>query len=120
MSTVRAALEAALTALPDSDTGGPSGAGYKYAWDELNGEEQDWVKGIRAQITAALATLTTASEAHGPCVPKVTFDALLANHEHLVMQLREAARAAARVEARLTDVDEELARLANSITGAQR
>ena len=44
------ALKLALSALPDSDTAGPDATGYKYAWDELSSDEQEWVKDIRRQI----------------------------------------------------------------------
>jgi hypothetical protein len=47
------ALKLAISALPDSETAGPDGTGYKWAWDELTGEEQDWVKDIRRRIEAA-------------------------------------------------------------------
>ena len=38
------------SALPDSDTGGPDGTGYEYVWDELTGDEQEWVKQIRQKV----------------------------------------------------------------------
>lgn len=56
LAAQREALALALSALPDSSDGGPKGNGYRYAWDELTGEEQEWVKDARAKISAALAT----------------------------------------------------------------
>lgn len=63
---------------------------------------------------------TMVGDPHADCVPRTTYDALWTEYERVVSRLLEAAKVAARVEARLTDVDEELARLANSITGRAR
>jgi hypothetical protein len=52
--TLREALEKALTALPDSETAGPEGTGYAYAWDECKVDEQEWVQQIRADVRAAM------------------------------------------------------------------
>lgn len=48
------ALDLAISALPDSETAGPEGDGYAYAWDELTSGEQAWVKEIRQRIAAKL------------------------------------------------------------------
>jgi hypothetical protein len=48
------ALDLAISALPDSETAGPEGTGYAYAWDELTGAEQEWVKQIRTRIDVLL------------------------------------------------------------------
>jgi hypothetical protein len=45
---LRAALELAMSALPDSIDK------YQWAWDECTSEEQEWVKSIRSQIAALL------------------------------------------------------------------
>lgn len=47
-------VEMLLAALPDSTNAGPDGTGYKYAWNELDSDEQDWVKQVRADVRAAL------------------------------------------------------------------
>jgi len=44
-------LALALSALPDSETAGPNGTGFKYAWNELNDDEQEWVKQVRQEAT---------------------------------------------------------------------
>lgn len=54
MRRVEAALKVALTALPDSRTGGPEGTGYRWLWDECTEAEQAWVKQVRAEIEVAL------------------------------------------------------------------
>jgi hypothetical protein len=51
-AALRDALTLALSALPDSETAGPDGTGYRWAWDELTTEEQAWVKAIRLKIRA--------------------------------------------------------------------
>jgi hypothetical protein len=47
------ALRLLLSALPDSDTAGPDGTGYRHAWDELSAAEQDWVKSVRDTVSAS-------------------------------------------------------------------
>jgi hypothetical protein len=47
---LRKAVEVLIGALPDSETAGPDGTGYRYAWDELTGDEQEWVKDVRRQV----------------------------------------------------------------------
>ncbi len=49
-------LDLALSALPDSETAGPDGTGYKYAWDELVPAEQEWLKVVRSRIRTAQDT----------------------------------------------------------------
>ena len=44
------AIELLRSALPDSLTAGPDGTGYQWAWDELTGDEQEWVKDIRERV----------------------------------------------------------------------
>ena len=50
VDNIRVALQFAMSALPDSETAGPDGTGYRYAWDELTGDEQEWVKEIRHRV----------------------------------------------------------------------
>ena len=52
IADLTAAVELLRSALPDSKTAGPEGDGYAYAWDELNGDEQEWVKAVRAKVLA--------------------------------------------------------------------
>ena len=54
------ALERARKAFPDSVAAGPDGSGYAYAWDELTGDEQEWVK------DEVLALLDTLEQLKGP------------------------------------------------------
>ena len=57
----RQALQAARNAMPDSETAGPDGNGFRYAWDDCTSDEQEWVKAVAAEVEAAL-TATPAGE----------------------------------------------------------
>jgi hypothetical protein len=50
LANYKEAVKLLRSALPDSDDGGPDGTGYEYAWDELTGDEQEWVKQIRQRV----------------------------------------------------------------------
>jgi hypothetical protein len=59
------ALKRARRAFPDSVEAGPDGSGYRWAWNECTGDEQEWVKG------EALALLDTIERLRGPLMVRL-------------------------------------------------
>ena len=52
-TSLREALKLALSALPDSETAGPNGTGYRWA-NDLVGDEREWLEMIRKRVSELL------------------------------------------------------------------